>query len=96
MDYTKILLKPVVSEKAQEAKDVADCVAFFVHDDANKVEIRKAVEEAFSVKVESVNVVKRKPMARKKFGRTVGRIPGFKKAYVKLAPGHRIELFEGV
>ncbi|MCJ2163056.1 MULTISPECIES: 50S ribosomal protein L23 [unclassified Pseudodesulfovibrio] len=97
MDYAKILLKPVVSEKANEAKEQSNHVSFYVHPDSNKVEVKKAVEAAFGVKVESVNIVRKKAMPRMKMGRaTGGRIPGYKKAYVKLAAGDKIEIFEGV
>ncbi|CCH50532.1 50S ribosomal protein L23 [Pseudodesulfovibrio piezophilus] len=96
MDYSKVLLKPVVSEKANDAKEQSNHVSFYVHPDSNKVEVKKAVEAAFDVKVESVNIVRKKAMPRKKFGRVTGRIPGFKKAYVKLAAGDKIEIFEGV
>ena len=96
MDYTKILLKPVISEKATSAKEAANAVTFLVHVDANKIEIKKAVEAAFGVSVESVNVVKKRPMPRQKMGRVVGRLSGYKKAYVKLSPGEKIEFFEGV
>ena len=96
MDYTKILIKPLVSEKATLVKEMANKVVFFVHPEANKVQIRKAVEEAFSVKVDGVDVVRRRPRARAKYGRKLGRISGYKKAYITLAPGEKIELFEGV
>ena len=96
MDYTKILIKPVITEKATFLKEEASQVAFFVHPEANKIEIAKAVEEAFGVTVESVNVTRKKPLPRKRHGRTVGKESGFKKAYVKLAPGDKIEFFEGV
>ncbi|GFM34340.1 50S ribosomal protein L23 [Desulfovibrio subterraneus] len=96
MNYTQILIKPLVSEKASDLKDYAEKVTFYVAPSANKIEIKKAVEEAYKVKVESVNVIRRKPMARVRQGRTVGQIPGFKKVYVTLAPGEKIELFEGV
>ncbi len=96
MDYSKILLKPVVSEKANEAKEQSNHVSFFVHPDSNKIEVKKAVEAAFNVKVESVNIVRKQAMPRKRFGRVTGRISGYKKAYVKLAAGDKIEIFEGV
>ncbi|MUM76184.1 50S ribosomal protein L23 [Pseudodesulfovibrio sp. F-1] len=96
MDYSKILLKPVVSEKANEAKEQSNHVSFYVHPDTNKIEVKKAVEAAFDVKVESVNIVRKQAMPRKKFGRVTGRISGYKKAYVKLAQGDKIEIFEGV
>lgn len=96
MNYTKILIKPLVSEKATFLKEEAQQVTFFVAPSANKIEIKKAVEEAYNVKVAGVNVVKRRPQARVRNGRTVGQIPGFKKAYVTLAAGEKIEFFEGV
>ncbi|EPR42622.1 Ribosomal protein L25/L23 [Desulfovibrio sp. X2] len=96
MDYTQILLRPVISEKATFVKEEDGQVIFYVHDKANKIEIRKAVEDAFKVKVTGVNVVRRKPMPRTKFGKVTGKVPGFKKAYVTLAEGDKIELFEGV
>lgn len=96
MDYTQILLKPVVSEKANEAKELDNQVSFYVHTSANKIQVKKAVEEAFKVKVESVNIVRKKPLTRMRFGRATGKISGYKKAYVKLAAGDKIEFFEGV
>ena len=67
-----------------------------VHTSANKLEIKQAVEKAFDVKVEAVNVVRRAPMNRERQGRVVGRKPGWKKAYVTLRQGDKIEFFEGV
>jgi len=96
MEYTQILIKPLISEKATYAKETANQVAFYVHPEANKIEIRKAVEKAFDVKVTGVNVVRRRPRPRTKFGRVTGQIAGYKKAYVTLAEGEKIELFEGV
>ena len=63
---------------------------------ANNVPIAKAVEKAFSVTVKGVRVVKHKSLARSRMGRVTGRIPGYKKAYVTLAQGDKIEFFEGV
>ena len=96
MQYTSILLKPQVSEKSTLVKEVANQVVFFVHPDANKVQVRKAVEEAFGVKVSAVGIVRQKARPRKRFGRVTGKISGYKKAYVTLAPGEKIEFFEGV
>ena len=96
MEYANILLKPVISEKATMVKDANNQVVFVVHPDANKIEIAKAVEKAFSVKVAGVRVVRRRPLARSRMGRVTGRIPGYKKAYVTLAQGDKIEFFEGV
>ncbi len=96
MDYTQILVKPVISEKATFLKEEAGQVTFYVHPLANKIEIKKAVERAFDVKVVTVNVARKRPMPRKKWGKVVGRESGHKKAYVTLAEGEKIEFFEGV
>ncbi len=96
MDYSQILLRPLISEKASSLKDTAGQVVFYVHPRANKIEIKKAVQEAFKVKVLTVNVVKHQPRLRSRFGRPMGRVAGYKKAYVTLAPGEKIEFFEGV
>ncbi len=96
MDYSQIIMKPLVSEKATFMKEGANQVAFFVNPRANKIEIKRAVEEAFSVKVTDVRVVTKKPVAKMRQGRVVGRVAGYKKAYVTLAEGAKIEFFEGV
>ena len=99
MDYTQILIKPLISEKGTFLKEETNQVAFFVNKDANKIMIKKAVEEAFDVKVEAVNVVVKKPLAKvfsRGRRRLQGRVPGYKKAYVTLAEGSKIEFFEGV
>lgn len=95
MDHTQILLRPVVTEKATSLREGANQVAFFVHPDANKIEIKKAVEAAFSVKVTEVNVVSKKARDRVR-NRRVTHVAGSRKAYVTLAAGEKIEFFEGV
>jgi len=96
MDSTQILIKPLISEKATLLKDAYNQVVFIVHPDANKYQIKKAVESLFSVKVEKVSIVRQKPVLRKRFGRVVGKKSGYKKAYVSLSAGDKIEFFEGV
>lgn len=96
MSYANILLKPLVTEKATKAKEESNQVLFYVAPSANKIEIKAAVEEAFKVKVTEVNVVRRRPLKRTRHGRVSGHIPGYKKAYVTLAEGDKIEFFEGV
>ena len=99
MDYTQILIKPLISEKGTFLKETENQVAFFVSKDANKIQIKKAVEDAFDVKVEAVNVVVRRPQAKlvtRGRKRQASRVPGYKKAYVTLAQGSKIEFFEGV
>jgi large subunit ribosomal protein L23 len=83
-----------MTEKSMQQKDDHNAVAFQVAVDANKVEIRQAVEKVFSVKVAEVRTAKRQGKW-KRMGRFEGRRPAWKKAVVKLAPGHKIELVEG-
>ena len=96
MDKSYVIIKPLISEKVTDLIDKNHRVAFMVHPEANKVEIKQAVEEFFKVKVEGVNVVRKRPSDRRRQGRVVGRKPGWKKAYVKLAEGDTIDFFEGV
>lgn len=86
----KILLAPVVSEKASLVADKHRQIVFKVMRDANKSEIKKAVELMFDVKVDSVQVVNQKGKT-KRFGKTSGRRSDVKKAYVKLHEGSDIE-----
>ncbi|MFP4212589.1 MAG: 50S ribosomal protein L23 [Desulfohalobiaceae bacterium] len=96
MDYTKILLKPVVTEKSTHLKDLENQVVFRVAESANKVQIKQAVQKAFDVQVQDVKVLNKKAKTKRKFGRQSGRRPGHKKAYISLAPGNKIDYFEGV
>ena len=96
MDKSYVIIKPLISEKVTDLIEKNNRVAFMVHPEANKVEIKQAVEEFFNVKVEGVNVVRKRPSDRRRQGRVVGRKPGWKKAYVKLAEGDTIDFFEGV
>ncbi len=96
MDYSQIIIRPLVSEKTTAMRDDGNKVAFFVNARANKIEIKRAVEKAFNVKVTDVRVVCKKPGDRKRQGRVVGKVSGYKKAYVTLAEGAKIEFFEGV
>ena len=88
-----IIIKPVVSEKSYAAYD-ANVYTFVVAGDANKIEIRHAIEEIFSVKVTNVNTVNRKGK-RKRNRRTGGyaKRADSKRAIVTLAEGDRIEIF---
>ena len=91
-----ILIKPVLTEKTNMLKNTVRQVTFLVEPRANQIQVGKAVEKAFNVKVEKVNIVRRKPLRRKRQGKVIGQYTGWKKAYVMLAPGSNIEFFEGV
>ncbi len=86
----QIILKPVISEKTTRAADKNGQVVFQVTGDANKYEIRQAVEKLFEVKVKSVQVVN-VPAKRKKLGQIQGMRSSWKKAYVCLQAGHDID-----
>ena len=89
-----ILIRPLMTEKHMRQKEEQNTVAFQVRTDANKVEIRTAVETVFNVKVSDVRTMNYDGKL-KRMGRHEGRRPGWKKAIVTLAPGHKIELVEG-
>lgn len=90
-----IIFRPVLTEKSYDG--MADKkYAFEVAIGANKTEIKKAVETIFGVKVESVNTLRTEGKMKRQ-GRTQGRRPERKKAYVKLTEGSKtIEFFEGM
>jgi large subunit ribosomal protein L23 len=95
-DPHTILIRPLLTEKNLIAKERTRTVAFHVDRRANKVEVAHAVEKVFGTKVASVRIVNVLGK-NKRVGRSEGKRPDWKKAYVKLAPGAKsIELFEGV
>ncbi len=90
---TEILRKPVITEKTTVLKEKG-VLAFEVDARANKVDIRRAVESIFKVKVASVNIQNKKGTL-KRLGRNIGRTASVKKAYVKLREGEKpVEYFE--
>ena len=85
----------MVTEKTTAAKEMGNQVVFEVDPTANKIEIRHAVEDAFSVKVlkvRTINVMGKK----RRLGRYIGFRSDWKKAVVTLAPGDNIQFFDGV
>ena len=89
-----IIIKPIVSEKSMD--QLADRkYTFKVAMNANKIEIKKAVEEIFKVKVVNVNTVRINGKV-KRMGRYEGKTSDYKKAIVQLAEGDSIEIFEGM
>ena len=90
-----IIIKPIITEQSMEATEEKKYV-FQVANDANKIEIKKAVEEIFGVKVEKVNTI-RMDGKEKRMGVHIGRRANWKKAMVKLtADSKTIEFFEGM
>lgn len=91
-DPRDVILAPVVSEKSYSLLDL-NAYTFVVHPDANKTEIRQAIESIWDVKVLSVNTVNRKGKT-KRFRQTLGKRSDTKRAVVKLREGDKIEIFE--
>ncbi len=92
-DPHTILLRPVLSEKTVSLSEDGRRAVFEVATDANKVEVAKAVETIFEVKVAKVNTQNVRGKI-KRMGRSVGRRPDRKRATVSLAEGHTLNLFE--
>ena len=86
-----IIVRPLVTEKSIKAQDDVNTVVFEVKKGSNKIQIKKAIEEIFKVKVESVNVVNMDAKA-KRMGKYVGKTNNVKKAYIKLAEGSKIDI----
>lgn len=85
----KVLLGAHVTEKSTLAADAARQFVFKVATNATKPEVKRAVEQLFEVEVEGVQMVNVKGKS-KRFGRLLGKRSDFKKAYVRLQPGHDI------
>ena len=95
MDVYQVIRSPLITEKGTFVSEKGNQVVFKVDRRANKIEIRHAVETMFKVKVEevrTVNVLGKNRRVKK----AMGKRPDWKKAYVKLAEGNRIDFFEAV
>ncbi len=92
-DHRDVIIKPIVTEKSMRLLD-DNRYTFLVHPEANKTEIKVAVEKIFDVKVTSVNTMNRQGKARRtRVG--VGRRASTKRAIVSLAEGQSIDIFGG-
>ena len=90
-----VLLRPVISEKSTLEAE-RNNYTFAVARDSNKFQVKAAVESEFKVTVLDVRIVNVKPKQKRRGRRTMGMVPGWKKAVVTIAPGDKIELFEAV
>ncbi len=97
MNLYEVIKRPLVTEKSTALAN-ANKYIFEVDMRANKLQIRAAVEKAFEVSVTGVNVMvmKGKPRGNRRFGRKVTYGGDWKKAVVTLAPGDKIQIFEGI
>lgn len=99
MRLSDVLIKPILTEKANAQSEKLNRFAFRVNRRANKLEIKDAVEAFYSVTVEDVNTVVVPAKSKSRFtkaGYLKGRKPAYKKAYVTVAKGETIELFGNV
>ena len=91
-----ILIKPLITEKAENRSEKLNQVTFLVEKKSNKIEIRKAIEKMYSVQVASVNTMimpSKSKNRNTKAGFVRGSVSSFKKAVVTLVPGERIDLY---
>ncbi len=94
MEHTKVLIRPVVSEKSY-VLSAANRYTFRVHRDAHKTEIRQAVEELFGVHVVDVRTLSVKPKPKRR-GASQGATRAWKKAIVQVHEGENIPIFHGL
>ena len=94
MNEYDIVLRPIITEKSTLMKETGNQYVFEVLKSANKIEIRKAVEKLFKVKVMDVHVSNMEGK-KKRLGRYAGKRSDWKKAIVKLSPKDKITIFEG-
>ena len=96
MRMDQVIRRPLLSEKVMGQKEETNIIAFEVDSRANKIEVKKAVEAQFKdAKVTEVRISRVHGNVRRQ-GKFAGRRPDWKKAYVRLAEGSKIEFFEGV
>lgn len=96
MRIQDVIRRPLITEKATLQRELYETYAFEVARDANKIQVKKAVEAQFGVKVAEVRIARMHGKLRRQ-GRFFGRRPDWKKAFVRLKDGEKpIEFFEGV
>jgi large subunit ribosomal protein L23 len=96
MNANQIIRRPLVTEKSTILREEGNVLAFEVDPNANKIEVKKAVEELFKVKVEEVRLFNVRGKM-KRLGRWVGKRRDWRKAYVRLKAGEKApEFVEGV
>ena len=96
MRIQEVIRRPLITEKSTQLRDEKNIIAFEVARRANKIDVKRAVEAQFKVKVAEVRIANCHGKVRRR-GRIAGRRPDWKKAYVRLAEGEKpIEFFEGI
>ncbi len=93
VDSHRILIRPLLTEKITALREATNTVCFVVHPDANRIQIRLAVETLLKVKVDKVNIMNVRGKV-KRLGRFSGRRSDWKKALVTLKQGEKLEMYE--
>ena len=93
MNPYDVLIRPLLTEKITAIREIKNCVAFAVDSRATRIDVCRAVEKIFSVKVASVNVMNVRGK-KKRQGRYLGKRSDWRKAFVTLKEGEKIELYE--
>lgn len=94
-----ILIKPIITEKATEQSELQNQFSFVVDRNANKIEIKKAVEAAYNVSVTKVRTINVRPDRKSRFTKTgviTGKTSAYKKALVQVAEGETIDLYSNL
>ena len=94
-DPRQVIVRPIVTEKTTALSEALNTYVFIVSKNANKIEIRRSIEQLFDVEVAGVRTMVYRGKERR-IGRHIGRKASFKKAVVTLAEGAYIDLYEGV
>ncbi len=95
MNLYKVIKEPHITEKGSLQKELHNQITLRVDRKANKIEIRRAVETIFKTRVLQVRTMNMTGKKRR-VGKNIGKRPDWKKAIVKLAPGEKVEFFDGV
>ncbi|MDH3345329.1 MAG: 50S ribosomal protein L23 [Desulfobacteraceae bacterium] len=90
-----LIRRPLITEKTNIQKENHNQITFEVDRNANRVEIKRAIQDIFNVRVASVKTIQVKGKTKQR-GRITGKRRDWKKAIVKLMPGERIDFFDGV
>jgi large subunit ribosomal protein L23 len=93
MNIYDVIKKPLITEKTTTEKDARNIIAFVVHRDANKIEIKQSVEKLFKVEVTAVKTAM-VAGKMKRVGKQIGKRGNWKKAYVTLKEGSSVDFFE--
>jgi large subunit ribosomal protein L23 len=95
MTAHEVIIRPLITEKTSIQKEMFNQVSFEVDRRANRIEIKRAIETIFKVRVADVRTMQITGKTKRR-GRTLGKRNDWKKAIVKLLPGEKIDFFEGV